>query len=232
MPSAQLIEQIVRKVLAEAGMTPQGVGTPSENSCRRMLVLAPREHVNTGQLKSMLPADTRLEFIGAGHLETEKIGTADFCRIILPFVSLKTLADLALGRASGRIGRFVTLLLMAGHQINAAVFEHDKFKDTAPAGLFRLYQGYEATLAEFGLTRLQACDGGAEATDSGSNPACKILGERLITEKRVAGLAARGINEIHTAPKSLITALAKDLAREKGIRIISGAGAGKGSVIR
>ena len=205
MPSAQLIEEIVRRVLAETDIP----GRPE------YYILERQDRVK--DLGNQLPNGVCPVFMADKDRRTaEEIAGMGYERIILPWLSVSAMADLAAGRASGRIPGLVLSLLMLGAKVEVLSFEYEKFEDTAPPALFRLYRDHEETLSGFGLCRFR----------SGRNRS-KILREGLVTEADISRLSATGVTEIITGPGCLVTALAADMAREKGIRIISGSAAGK-----
>ena len=241
---SELIEQIVRRVLIQAGYTtadnghgPAPGSTSKETgSGPRVLILAPEQAVAPGSLESWeasgaINAGQRITYLpAAGPVLVNGILEAGYHRIILPYVSLKDLADLALGRAAGRIGRLVTELLMSGAKVYGGCFEHDRYKVSAPDAMAAMYQAYERTLATYGLNRLTKETVHGPAADSKlsrltDTPAATVT-DRLITEQRMAELAARGISRLVTQPGCLVTALAKDLARARSIQIICGPACG------
>ena len=134
----------------------------------------------------------------------------------MPKLSLKSTADLALGRAAGRAQCIALSLLMHGKRIEVLEFEHDNFEASAPPALFDMYKNYEKILDGFGLCRFSENKGTSQT-----------IRKRLMTESDMAQICAKGIKEIVIAPGCLVTALAADMARQKGIRIITGSAAGK-----
>ncbi len=218
MPSVQLIEEIVRKVLAESGLNNQmSVQQSQVSTGPRYLILAEQDRVDKKKLARLLPTAACPVFMEhKDQVTAQDIVDAAYERIILPRLCLKEMADLALGRTAGRIPGLVLSLLMQGQKIEVLAFDYYEFKDTAPPALFQLYRGYEETLAGFGLCRFQSGCGHS-----------RTIHDRLVTERVVTELSAIGVTEIITGPGCLVTALAADMARENSIRIITGSVAGK-----
>ena len=202
----RLVQEVV-KALEEmpAGPDPQGP---------EIYILAPREEVDESRLRALLPSDARLVYLADCHCPITR--GREYDRIILPRLDLGPMADLALGRAAGPMAGGILTLLMGGRTIEVLDFAHDAFRATAPAPLMTLYDGYETTLAGFGLVRFEA----AKQMEEGPVAPITAGKKRLITEAQVAEAAAGGAREIRLAPGSLVTALARDLARDKGIEII------------
>ncbi|MCG8615446.1 MAG: hypothetical protein MI802_04470 [Desulfobacterales bacterium] len=215
-PSAQLIEEIVRKVLAESGLA-GGAMAAVQNAGPKVLILSRPESTDAGKLRRHLPKDSSPVFLDASGCTTaEEIIDAGFASVILPFLSLKETADLALGRAAGKIPGLVLSLLMHGQEIFVLDFDHDRFGETATPAMFDLYKNYEKTLESYGLRRLTPC-----------TKASRTVRDRLVTETHMAELLAAGVREITICPGCLVTALAADMARENGIRIVTGSAAGE-----
>ncbi len=216
MPSVELIEEIVRKVLAESGLNNQmSVQQSQVSTGPRYLILAEQDRVDKKSLSRQLSKAACPVFMG-DSVVAQDIVDAAYERIILPRLCLKEMADLALGRAAGGIPGLVLSLLMQGQKIEVLAFDYDEFKDTAPPALFQMYRGYEDTLAGFGLCRFQSGCGHS-----------RTIHDRLVTERVVTELSATGVTKIITGPGCLVTALAADMARENSIRIITGSAAGK-----
>lgn len=214
MPSAQLIEEIVRKVLAESGLAGR---IPAAAPGPGVLVLGRPDAVEARTLRNCLPGGTCPVFLDESGCGTaESVMDAGFEAVLLPFLSLKETADLALGRAAGKIPGLVLSLLMNGQAVDVLDFGHDRFEATAPPAMFDLYKNYEKTLADYGLRRLNPCAG-----------SLATVRDRLVTEAQMAGYLAAGVTEILICPGCLVTALAADMARENGIRITTGSDAGK-----
>ncbi len=215
MPSAQLIEQIVRKVLEESGINLSSIHDSLRTPRPQVYILERQDKVDAVMLRQKLSGNACMAFMDE-QVTAQDVIDMGCVRIILPKLSLKGTADLALGRAAGRVQGIALSLLMHGQRIEVLEFEHDNFEASAPPALFDMYKNYEKILDGFGLCRFSAGEGTS-----------LIIRKRLMTESDMAQICAKGIKEILIAPGCLVTALAADMARQKGIRIITGSVAGK-----
>jgi ethanolamine utilization protein len=129
-------------------------------------------------------------------------------RVVVPFLSCSQMADLAQGRATGALMKKVLDLLLAGKSVEVFDFEYLQFSKTAPEPLYRLYESYEAILHGFGLKRFSA-----ETLDNAR------LKSRLVTERDVVEAHRQGVSILHVLPDALLTPLAVDCARERGVQI-------------
>ena len=79
---------------------------------------------------------------------------------------------------------------------------------TAPKSLFTLYESGEKNLKGFKLKRFED----AERTDAG-------LAKKLVTERDVINAVKAGISILRVSDSAIVTPLAADFARERGVQI-------------
>lgn len=132
-------------------------------------------------------------------------------RRIVPYLSIRHMADLAIGKAEGPLMEKVLAALLAGQPVEVMEFEYKRYVDTATEGLMRMFEGQQAALASYGLTAL----------DMTKRDTVRIRKE-LVTDADVAEAAQRGASEVLIPADTLITPLAVEGARELGITISRG----------
>ncbi|MDL2267402.1 hypothetical protein LJC46_05375 [Desulfovibrio sp. OttesenSCG-928-G15] len=146
-----------------------------------------------------------------------------FDRYILPTICCADMAALATGRATGPVTRKVLELLLAGQKVEVLEFTYTRQAANAPAALYRLYENYEKTLASFGLTRFIAAQSASGLAASG-NAGVSGPVTCLITGKDVEYAAEHGVTTISVPVRGIVTALARDMAKELGIHIAKDGG--------
>lgn len=200
-----LARAITEKVLAELRASGSAVA-----SGPRVLVLAAPDFTRAAaveaRVRERLGQNARMEFFKGGENDSGAGQKAE--RHIMPYLCCPDMAALATGRATGPITRKVLDLLLAGEKVEVLDFEYTRHAATAPPALYRLYAGYEKTLAAFGLVRF-----------ADNSPGRARLSGGLVTEKSVKDAAGRGLKKLSVPAGAIVTALASDAAKELGIEI-------------
>jgi hypothetical protein len=132
-------------------------------------------------------------------------------RRIVPYLSIRHMADLASGKAEGPLMEKVLAALLAGQPVEVMEFEYKRYVDTAAEGLVRLFEGQQAALASYGLT----------AMDMTKRDTVRIR-KTLVADADVAAAAQQGAIELLIPADALITPLAVEGARELGMTISRG----------
>lgn len=181
-----------------AGTPPLG-GASGQESGGVARVLAPRSAALaegvTAHLTGLLPGVVLL-FDG----EAAPAGTC-VTRHVLPRLECGHMAALAAGQAPTPRLEEVLGLLLAGVPVDVLEMAFHTHRQTAPAALWRLYEGYEAALADYGLKLLRV-------------PAGRVrLRERLITAAMVEDAARAGAHTLAVDAAALITPLAAEQAQ-------------------
>lgn len=152
--------------------------------------------------------------LGDGHAflyPDEDPGPKESLRRIVPYLSIRHMADMAAGKAEGPLMEKVLASLLAGHPVEVMEFEYKRYADTAPEGLMRLFEGQEAALASFGLS----------AMDMTKRDTVRIR-KPLVTESDVAEAGRRGATELRLPADAQVTPLAVESAKELGITLTRG----------
>ena len=140
-PMQDIVAAVVGQVLEALGRpSPAGEAGP-------LAALLPPEDLRlAAAVRERLP-QARVRCDPAGHGPRP-----DF--YVIPELSCSEMVDLAQGRASCLALARVLDLLLAGNAVRTLGFAYRAHEATAPEALWRLYQGYEAALASYGLTEL------------------------------------------------------------------------------
>nr|WP_321465983.1 hypothetical protein [uncultured Desulfobulbus sp.] len=203
MMDSAFIESIVRRVLSEAkGGTVDATGP-------KYLILAERQHIDALCIARSLPAGARICSLDDWPEPWNFEAVQEYQGFILPMLSLEAMADLVVGRGNGKIGCLVLQLLLAGHRVEVLEFAYRAYEETAPSALWNLYCSYQEQLEAFGLVERR-----------GVRPAVSNHRGHLLTEKDVEQMARDGVRCIHTGKRTIVTGLARDLARAKGITLL------------
>lgn len=152
--------------------------------------------------------------LGQGHTfvyPDEDPGAEVKIRRILPYLSIRHMAEMAAGKAEGPLMETAFRALLAGGKVEVVEFEYKRYAETAPEGLMRLFEGQEATLASFGLT----------AFDTQRRETLRFR-KSLVTEADVAEATQRGARVLLLPQDARVTALAAESARDSGLTIARG----------
>lgn len=152
--------------------------------------------------------------LGAEHTfyyPDEDPGVEAEIRRIVPYLSIRHMADMAAGKAEGPLMETVLRALLAGRCVEVAEFEYQRYADTAPEGLMRLFEGQEAALASFGLTAL----------DLTKRDTIRVR-KALVTDADVADAKQKGAHGLLVPADARVTPLAVESARDLGVTISRG----------
>ena len=202
MMDSALIESIVRRVLSEAS------GNKVDADAPRYLVLCEKQHADELMIARSLPAGARVFFLDDVGEQWNLYAAHEYQGILLPLLTMNLMADLVVGRGTGKIGQLVVQLLLFGHRVEVLEFEYRAFEQTAPQALWHLYTSHQKHLEDFGLVERKA--GASNA---------KTHRGHLITEKDVEQLAQEGVRCVQTGKRTIVTGLARDMARSIGMDI-------------
>lgn len=141
----------------------------------------------------------------------ENPGADESIRRIVPYLSIRHMADMAAGKAEGPLMEMVLAALLAGQPVEVMEYQYKRHADTAPEGLMRLFEGQEAALASYGLT----------AIDLTKRETVRIR-KPLVTDADVAEARQRGANELLLPADAQMTPLAIESAKKHEISISRG----------
>lgn len=175
-------------------------GIRPEKAAPCVMVLAGRDCELAETVRARLGDDNTYFFLGEDLLGCEP------CRHILPRLSCAAMAELAAGGASDEISKVVLGLLLRGRRVEVLEYEYRNFEETAPDGLYALYEAHARTLAGYGLAPFEP-----------DLPDTVRRRDMLVTEDVVAACAGASVLMVPGA--ALVTPLARDAARNLGMTI-------------
>lgn len=222
----ELVRKVVEEVLERHNnavhRTPWAYVPPGDKVTPCIMVLDHRDDCLASRILKHLAEDAELRFFGepagtrnialtpTSTLNLMSSGPLQF-RYILPFLSCNDMADLAQGKASGVFMSEVLRLLLSGREVEVLEFESRSYSETAPAALYALYQGYEKTLAGYGL---KEC--GPKQPD-----AVRFRGD-LVTAADVGKARENGVSTLIIPLTAKVTPLAAEAAGNLNINILKG----------
>ena len=166
------------------------------------LVLAPASDELGREVQNRLGGNAQVYFQG-----NEPSAQPDL--YVLPELSCSDTADLAVGRGGSIALRSVLELLLQGKDVRTLGFAWRAHTQTAPYALRRLYEGYVATLATYGLTELAA-----QSPESVSVP------HTPVTAEHVTMAAAKGARTLRVPHCAVVTPLAEEAAANHNMTIL------------
>lgn len=197
LDAQSLVDAVVQRVLAKLASAPQSAQPASGPVVE---ILAPADEKLAHEVSARLP-ETRVRFETAGQTEEAAF-------YVLPELACSDMADLAQGRASSIALRKVLDLLLQGKEVRVLGFAYRAYAETAPYALLQLYEGYEATLASFGLTEL-------------APPAADArLRQSLVTADHVTEAAKTGAQTLRVPRQAVVTPLAQEAAANHHMTIL------------
>lgn len=171
----------------------------------RVLILGDKSCAKCQATEKLLGATQRFVY------PNENPGADVAVRRIVPYLSIRHMADLAIGKAEGPLMEMVFAALLAGQPVEVVEFEYKHYVDTASEGLMRLFEAQHAALLSYGLTAL----------DTTQRDRVRIR-KALVTDADVTRAAQKGATELVIPTDALITPLAVEGARELGMTISRG----------
>ena len=195
-PMQDIVAAVVGQVLEALGRpSPAGEAGP-------LAALLPPEDLRlAAAVRERLP-QARVRCDPAGHGPRP-----DF--YVIPELSCSEMVDLAQGRASCLALARVLDLLLAGNAVRTLGFAYRAHEATAPEARWRLYQGYEAALASYGLTELPP-----------AAPEALLSRRELVAAAHVTEAVRQGARVLRVPRRAVVTPLAREAAAEQHLTIL------------
>nr|WP_320011114.1 hypothetical protein [uncultured Desulfobulbus sp.] len=202
MMDNQSIERIVRRVLLEIH------GSTASATQQSYLILSRQSQVDEVQLRRILPKGTEVRYLDDQEECWQSQVLAEYQGYIVPTLSINTMVELAMGKASDEQGQLILTLLLSGKRVSVVDFAYMAFEQTAPHALWQLYSSQRKQLEAFGLVTYRA-----------AVPEKIMHQGHLVTEHDVERMAQDGVKVVQLAPGAIVTGLAQDKAKSLNIEI-------------
>lgn len=242
MDQSKLIDEIVSRVaakLAEAagetfpGEACDGCGDPD----RPALLVLTQQHgtdchalLDSQTLRGRYRTDCAL-------LSEGNIDIADYEVVVLYQLTNEALGKLACGVCDTPYTKLASQAILMGKRVYVPTEEVElyRYASTAPAAYYAMMREKLDLLANSGVVicAQSSLERAILATSAGSAPACPVpptqpdrtekelrLTKRLLSERDVASASAEHFTCIRLPAKCIITALAQECARERGICLV------------
>ena len=195
-PMQDIVAAVVGQVLEALGRP-----SPADETGPLAALLPPEDLRLAAAVRERLP-QARVRCDPAGHGPRP-----DF--YVIPELSCSEMVDLAQGRASCLALARVLDLLLAGNAVRTLGFAYRAHEATAPEALWRLYQGYEAALASYGLTELPP-----------AAPEALLSRRELVAAAHVTEAVRQGARVLRVPRRAVVTPLAREAAAEQHLTIL------------
>lgn len=249
MDHKELVELILARVmekLSQGGDCSQECpcGGPAPDDGRPGLLILTQEH---GQTCHSVLEDPRLTVryrTECALLQNYQVDLDRFEAVVIYEFTNETLCKLAGGICDTPFLKLAQQALLGGKRVFVPTEELEAMRATScklPAPYCAMLQEKLALLTACGLTicsqqnlagaildgACPACDAPVPAPATAPEPCCPAkelhLEKRVITERDVTAADADKVTCIHIGEKAILTALAAEYAKSKGIRLIRGA---------
>jgi len=194
------VESLVKAITAEVLKQVSG-----QEGAPRVLIIGER------MCKKCQAAEKRLGNEYTFLYPDEDPGAEESLRRIVPYLSIRHMADMAAAKADGPLMETTLRALLAGQPVEVVEFEYKRYGQTAPEGLMRLFEGQEAALVSFGLT----------AFDTTKRDIVRLR-KSLVTDADVAEANQKGARELRLPADARVTPLAAESAKDLGITLTRG----------
>ena len=242
-----LLNEIVARVAAKLAAAEEGEAAPAAvlQDGREGLLLLSQETDET--CRAMLKCEKlKARFrVDCASLQSEPAGLDSYSVVVLTGLTNEALAKLALGICDTPYTRLASQAILAGKRVYVPTEEVElyRYASTAPAAYYAMMKerldlllasgvvicsrhNLEGLLLGGAACEAAPAEGPAAAPEAPATiPATREeklvhLTKRVLTERDVREAAAEKVTCIHIPAKCILTALAKDSAKEHGIRLV------------
>lgn len=240
-----LLNEIVARVAAKLAAAEEGGAAPVTQDGREGLLLLGQE--TDEACRAMLKCEKlNARFrVDCASLQSEPAGLDSYGVVVLTGLTNEALAKLALGICDTPYTRLASQAILAGKRVYVPTEEVElyRYASTAPAAYYAMMKERLDLLLASGVVICSrhnleglllggaACEA-APAEQPAAAPEAPAaipaareeklvhLTKRVLTERDVREAAAEKVTCIHIPAKCILTALAKDSAKEHGIRLV------------
>lgn len=231
-----LVDAIASKVLAQVELTERAeksfISSAAKANCQKLLVLTQNhgicchEILESKRLAEKFAAECALE-------KNYNCDINDYDVLVVFNLNNEALSKISAGICDNAYVSLAVQAILAGKKIYIVREDVELFdyKNTAPTPYYNMMLQKIKLLEDSGV---MFCSASSivdtilgHAAKYGNAPDCAIyekeqtqLKKKVITEKDVTALHAKGITVLNVGVKSILTDLAKDYAHERGITIV------------
>ena len=210
----ELIRLVTEQVLAAINNENKLEEARNEGK-KKMLVLGEAEHIPEALKQGMILLDVK------DYENVQNILRYD--RVLITKLTMRQLADIAMGRPGDSLSCAVCQALLQGVDILMldSAAPHREHAGKGSIAFYRMLEGYMNTLQVFGI-KLIGMDSPMMNTaekKQGEPVRCEVTGTKLITEE-IADRLAKKAQEIVVPAGTLITPAAMDVLKEAHVKLI------------
>ena len=171
-----------------------------------------------------IPEALRQDMILLGVEDYETIqNILHYKRVVITRLTLRQLADIAMGRPGDSLSCAVCQALLQGVEVLMleSAAPHRQHAGKGSTAFYRMLEGYMNTLQVFGI-KLVGTDSvlmNASEKRQGEPARCEVTGTKLITEE-IAERLAKKAQEVVIPAGTLITPAAMDVLKEARVKLI------------
>ena len=233
-----LLNEIVARVAAKLAEAEGGEAAPAaaDRDDREGLLLLSQEMNDT--CRAMLKCEKlKARFrVDCASLQSEPAELDSYGVVVLTGLTNEALAKLALGLCDTPYTRLAAQAILTGKRVYVPTEEVElyRYASTAPAAYYAMMKERLDLLLTSGVVVCSkhnleglllggaACEAApAEAPMSAAREEKLVhVTKRVLTERDIRDAAAEKVTCIHVPAKCILTALAKDCAKEHGIRLV------------
>ena len=230
-----LLNEIVARVAAKLAEAEGGEAAPAaaDRDDREGLLLLSQEMNDT--CRAMLKCEKlKARFrVDCASLQSEPAELDSYGVVVLTGLTNEALAKLALGLCDTPYTRLAAQAILTGKRVYVPTEEVElyRYASTAPAAYYAMMKERLDLLLASGVVVCSKHNleglllGAAEPSAPAPMPAAREeklvhVTKRVLTERDIRDAAAEKVTCIHVPAKCILTALAKDCAKEHGIRLV------------
>ena len=238
-----IVEEILRRVAEKISEAEGSCAPCADSGGKPGLLILTQDHgtVCHATLESeALKARYRTDCALMHHYDVE---LDDYEAVVLFNLSCDAMAALASGACDSAYTRLASKAILSGKKVYVPTEEVElyRYKETAPAAYYNMMQQKLDLLVASGVVICaqasleQVILGNASPVPAAAAPVCAAqpapaatcceakavrLEKRVLTEKDLIEANMSGITEVHIGEKTIVTALAKDAAKDRGMTIV------------
>ena len=231
-----LLNEIVARVAAKLAEAEGGeaASAAASRDDREGLLLLSQEMNDT--CRAMLKCEKlKARFrVDCASLQSEPAELDSYGVVVLTGLTNEALAKLALGLCDTPYTRLAAQAILAGKRVYIPTEEVElyRYASTAPAAYYAMMKERLDLLLTSGVVVCAACEAAPAEAPAAAEPSAPApmpaareeklvhVTKRVLTERDIRDAAAEKVTCIHVPAKCILTALAKDCAKEHGIRLV------------